>query len=114
MAKQFRVAVCGATGAVGNQMIQCLEERQFPISELRLIASERSRGRELKYKGQDIPVRVLGEGAFDGIDIALFSAGASTSLAWAPKAWGAVSISPPAVASWSRRRIVSWYQVSRR
>jgi len=92
MAKQFRVAVCGATGAVGNQMIQCLEERQFPISELRLIASERSRGRELKYKGQDIPVRVLGEGAFDGIDIALFSAGASTSLAWAPKAWAAGAV----------------------
>ena len=92
MSKSFRVAVCGATGAVGNQMIQCLEERDFPVSELRLLASERSRGRTLKYKGQDVPVQVLGEGSFAGIDIALFSAGASTSTTYAPQAWAAGAV----------------------
>ena len=94
MSKEYRVAVCGATGAVGNQMIQCLEERNFPISELRLLASERSRGRTLKYQGQDIPVQVLGQGSFKGMDVALFSAGGSTSEQWAPQAWaeGAVVV----------------------
>jgi aspartate-semialdehyde dehydrogenase len=79
--------VCGATGAVGNQMIQCLEERDFPASEIRLLASERSRGKTLKYKGQDVPVQVLDKGSFEGMDIALFSAGGGTSKQWAPQAW---------------------------
>ena len=94
MAKEYRVAVCGATGAVGNQMIGCLEERNFPISQLRLLASERSRGKTLTYKGQQVPVEVLGEGSFKGIDVALFSAGGSTSEKWAPQAWkeGAVVV----------------------
>jgi len=92
MSKSFRVAVCGATGAVGNQMIQCLEERAFPVSELRLLASERSRGKTLKYQGQDLPVQVLGEGSFAGIDIALFSAGAGTSTTYAPQAWAAGAV----------------------
>ncbi len=86
MSKQFRVAVAGATGAVGNQMIQCLEEADFPISELRLLASERSKGKKLPYKGQDIEVQVLGKESFKGIDIALFSAGGGTSQQWAPVA----------------------------
>ncbi|MBI5522208.1 MAG: aspartate-semialdehyde dehydrogenase [Desulfarculus sp.] len=94
MAKQYRVAVCGATGAVGNQMIGCLEERNFPISELRLLASERSRGKTLTYKGEQVPVQVLQEGSFKGMDVALFSAGGSTSEQWAPVAWreGAVVV----------------------
>jgi aspartate-semialdehyde dehydrogenase len=94
MAKQYRVAVCGATGAVGNQMIGCLEERNFPISELRLLASERSRGKTLTYQGQQVPVQVLQKGSFQGIDVALFSAGGSTSEQWAPVAWseGAVVV----------------------
>jgi aspartate-semialdehyde dehydrogenase len=87
MATSCRVAVCGATGAVGNQMIQCLEERNFPASEIRLLASERSRGKTLKYKGQDVPVQVLDKGSFEGIDVALFSAGGGTSKQWAPQAW---------------------------
>ncbi len=86
MAKQYRVAVCGATGAVGNQMIQCLEERDFPIGELRLLASERSRGKTLAYKGSQVPVQVLDENGFKGIDVALFSAGGSTSEKYAPVA----------------------------
>jgi aspartate-semialdehyde dehydrogenase len=84
MAKQYRVAVCGATGAVGNQMIQCLEERNFPLSELRLLASERSRGKTLTYKGGQVPVQVLDDNSFEGIDVALFSAGGSTSEKYAP------------------------------
>ncbi|CAO0822326.1 Aspartate-semialdehyde dehydrogenase [Desulfarculales bacterium] len=94
MAKEYRVAVCGATGAVGNQMIGCLEERNFPISELRLLASARSRGKTLTYKSEQVPVQVLSQGSFKGIDVALFSAGGSTSEQWAPIAWseGAVVV----------------------
>lgn len=86
MSKLYKVAVCGATGAVGNQMIQCLEERDFPVGELRLLASERSKGKKLTYKGEEIPVQVLDENSFEGIEIALFSAGASTSKNFAPVA----------------------------
>ena len=74
----------GATGAVGNEMITVLEERKFPVEKLRLFASERSEGRTLKYKGQDISVGTLNESSFEGIDIALFSAGAERSKIWAP------------------------------
>ncbi|ADK84126.1 aspartate-semialdehyde dehydrogenase [Desulfarculus baarsii DSM 2075] len=100
MSKQYRVAVAGATGAVGNQMIQCLEERDFPIGELRLLASERSRGKRLKYKGEDIEVQVLGEGSFQGVDIALFSAGGGTSLEWSPKAAQAGAVVIDNSAAW--------------
>ena len=86
MSKLYKVAVCGATGAVGNQMIQCLEERDFPVGELRLLASERSKGKKLTYKGEDVPVQVLDNGSFQGIDIALFSAGGGTSQDFAPVA----------------------------
>ena len=92
MSKQFRVAVCGATGAVGNQMIQCLEERDFPVSELRLLASARSQGKKLTYRGEDIPVQVLGDDSFQDIDIALFSAGGSVSKEFAPKAAAAGAV----------------------
>jgi aspartate-semialdehyde dehydrogenase len=86
MSKLYKVAVCGATGAVGNQMIQCLEERDFPVGELRLLASERSRGKKLTYKGEEIPVQVLDNASFQGIEIALFSAGGSISSEYAPLA----------------------------
>ncbi len=94
MATSCRVAVCGATGAVGNQMIQCLEERDFPVSEIRLLASERSRGKKLRFRGEEVPVQVLDKGSFEGMDIALFSAGGGTSKKWAPQAWaeGAVVV----------------------
>ncbi|MGQ9919758.1 MAG: aspartate-semialdehyde dehydrogenase [Desulfobacca sp.] len=84
MAREFNVAVAGATGAVGTQMVQCLEERNFPVKMLRPLASERSIGKTVKFRGQEIPVEVLTENSFQGIDIALFSAGASTSLKYSP------------------------------
>jgi len=86
MAKEFNVAVVGATGAVGRMMIKVLEERNFPVKSLRLFASERSRGKRLKFRGEEIPVEVLSETSnFKGIDIALFSAGGSRSLEYAPR-----------------------------
>lgn len=80
----YVVAVVGATGAVGNEMIAILEEREFPVESLRLFASERSEGVELEFKGRKIPVETLKEDSFKGIDIALFSAGAERSKIWAP------------------------------
>ena len=86
MSKKFNVAIAGATGAVGSKFISILEERKFPVNELRLLASERSAGKTLKFNGQDIKVRKLDNDSFKGIDYALFSAGASRSLEFAPKA----------------------------
>jgi aspartate-semialdehyde dehydrogenase len=82
--KEFTVAVVGATGAVGNEMIETLQQRKFPVGSLKLLASERSLGVSLPYKGQDIPVDVLKEDSFKGIQIALFSAGGSISQKFAP------------------------------
>jgi aspartate-semialdehyde dehydrogenase len=82
----WNVAVVGATGAVGNQMIQCLEERNFPINHLRFLASARSAGKTLPFKGQSIAVEELKDDSFKDCDIALFSAGASTSFKFAPQA----------------------------
>ncbi len=82
--KAYVVAVVGATGAVGQEMIQTLVQRDFPIERLRLFASERSEGKELEYKDQKIKVERLTEDSFKGIDIALFSAGAERSKIWAP------------------------------
>ena len=84
--KKYVVAVVGATGAVGNEMIATLEQRDFPVEKLRLFASERSEGKTLEFQGQQIPVESLNEGSFKGIDIALFSAGAERSKIWAPVA----------------------------
>jgi aspartate-semialdehyde dehydrogenase len=81
----YTVAVVGATGAVGRMMIKVLEERNFPVKELRLFASSRSKGKKLPFKGEEVPVEVLEETkSFKGIDIALFSAGAQRSLDFAP------------------------------
>lgn len=84
--ERYVVAVVGATGAVGNEMISILEERKFPVERLRLFASERSEGVTLEYEGKQIPVETLNEESFRGIDIALFSAGAERSKIWAPVA----------------------------
>ncbi len=78
------VAVAGATGLVGRQMLKTLEERNFPIKSLKLLASERSRGRTMTFKGETVPVEVLTETSFEGVDIALFSAGGGTSKKFAP------------------------------
>jgi aspartate-semialdehyde dehydrogenase len=84
--KAFRVAVVGATGAVGNLMVQVLEERGFPVKELKLLASARSLGKSLTFQGREIPVEELREDSFAGIEVALFSAGASVSRKFAPLA----------------------------
>ncbi len=84
--KAFDVAVVGATGAVGNEMIKVLEQRNFPVGKLRLLASERSLGKSLEYRGQSLPVEVLKEDSFAGVQIGLFSAGGSVSEKFAPLA----------------------------
>ena len=84
--KQFNVAVAGATGAVGNQMIACLEEMNFPVKSICLLASARSVGRKLRFKGDLVEVQELKENSFKGIDIALFSAGGGPSERFAPAA----------------------------
>ncbi len=78
------MAIVGATGAVGIEFLRCLESRQFPISELRLLASSRSRGKSLPFRGKNIKVEELTETSFKGIDIAFFSAGGSISKKFAP------------------------------
>jgi aspartate-semialdehyde dehydrogenase len=80
------VAIVGATGAVGVELIRCLEERRFPLSELRLFASHRSAGKTLPFRGARLSVRELTEDSFRGVNVALFSAGASTSKRFAPLA----------------------------
>lgn len=86
MKKAWNVAVVGATGAVGNEMIKILEERNFPVKSLRLLASERSAGKKLLFKGKEYPVEKLTPDSFKGIEIALFSAGASISKEFCPHA----------------------------
>ena len=86
MGKGFSVAVAGATGAVGQMMIRVLEERNFPVDEIRFLASERSVGKKLRFRGEEIPVQKLDHNSFNGVDIALFSAGGSRSLEFAPSA----------------------------
>ncbi|MEK7698317.1 MAG: aspartate-semialdehyde dehydrogenase [Nitrospirota bacterium] len=81
---KYVVAVVGATGLVGNEMIAVLEERKFPVGKLRLFASERSEGKTLEFRDKAVAVEILGEKVFHGIDIALFSAGAERSLHYAP------------------------------
>ena len=82
--EKYNVAVVGATGAVGEQMRAVLEEREFPVGELRLLASERSAGQFLPFQQKQIRVEVLTEDSFKDIDIGLFSAGASVSAKYAP------------------------------
>jgi aspartate-semialdehyde dehydrogenase len=84
--KEYVVAVVGATGAVGNEMIETLEQRNFPVGKLRLFASENSVGKKLGFRGKEIAVEGLNENSFKGIDIALFSAGGERSKIWAPVA----------------------------
>ncbi|UBF28560.1 aspartate-semialdehyde dehydrogenase [Kovacikia minuta CCNUW1] len=86
MAESYRVAILGATGAVGTELLELLAQRKFPLSDLKLLASERSAGRTLPFQGEDLPVEAVGDRAFDGVDIVLASAGASISKTWAKKA----------------------------
>jgi aspartate-semialdehyde dehydrogenase len=84
MASGQRIAVVGATGAVGQTTLKILEQRKFPIRELRAYASERSAGKTVTFAGEPITVRRLDAGSFKGIDIALFSAGSAQSREFAP------------------------------
>ncbi len=82
----LHVAVVGATGAVGQQMIKTLEKRDFPIKQLTLLSSSRSAGTKIMYKDQEITVQEAKPESFEGVDIALFSAGGNISLQFAPEA----------------------------
>lgn len=82
--KEVSVAVVGATGAVGNEMVKVLEERRFPVNELRLLASKRSVGKKISFNGNEVKVEELTEDSFKGVQISLFSAGASVSKRFAP------------------------------
>lgn len=84
MPQSYRVAILGATGAVGTELLELLAERNFPIADLKLLASPRSAGQRIRFKEEDILVEAVGDRAFDGIDLVLASAGGSTSKAWAP------------------------------
>src|SRR6476659_9012681 len=90
--EKYNVAVVGATGAVGEQMREVLEEREFPVGELRLLASERSAGQFLPFQGRQVRVEVLDENSFEGVDIGLFSAGGSVSARFAPLAVNAGAV----------------------
>jgi len=82
----YNVAVAGATGAVGQVMLQVLEERDFPVASLRPLASHRSVGKKVKFRGEEVEVQLLASDSFTDIDIALFSAGADRSREYAPAA----------------------------
>lgn len=91
---QYRVAILGATGAVGTELLELLEQRNFPLANLKLLASERSAGRTLTFRDESVVVEALNDRAFDDVDIVLASAGGSISKEWLPKAVaaGAVAI----------------------
>ena len=80
------IAIIGATGAVGREFLSILAERDFPVRELRLFASPRSAGKTLPFRDHDIGVEALRDDSFDGVDLALFSAGSGTARDWAPVA----------------------------
>ena len=84
--ESYNVAIAGATGAVGETFLEILAERNFPINELKLLASKRSVGKKLKFKGKEYTVEELTHDSFDNVDIALFSAGGSRSKEFAPSA----------------------------
>lgn len=82
----YRVAILGATGAVGTELLELLAERKFPLSELRLLASSRSAGQTLAFQGDNLTIQAVGADSFTGIDLVLASAGGSISQKWLPVA----------------------------
>jgi aspartate-semialdehyde dehydrogenase len=86
MSSGFHIAIVGATGAVGTELIQLLEQREFPVRDLKVLASPRSAGKVLKFKGEEITIEALSEHSFRGVDTALFSAGGNTSIQYAKHA----------------------------
>lgn len=83
MSSQVRVAILGATGAVGEELRLLLQSRNFPLADLKLLASPRSAGRVILFQGEKLPVEAVGEHSFDQVDLVLASAGGATSKAWA-------------------------------
>lgn len=83
---QPNIALVGATGAVGQECLSILEQRQFPHAQIRLLASARSAGKSIQYRGKPVPVEELGPRSFDGVNIAFFAAGSDTAKAFAPVA----------------------------
>ncbi|HDQ25562.1 MAG TPA: aspartate-semialdehyde dehydrogenase [bacterium] len=79
MGKEYNVAIMGATGAVGEIMRDILEERKFPVKDIKFLASARSKGKKMSFQGREVDIEVLGEDSFKGVDIVLASAGASIS-----------------------------------
>ncbi len=96
----YCVAIVGATGLVGQEFIKVLEQRNFPVAELRLFASDRSAGRRLTFKGEELPVLETSEAGFKGVQLALFSAGAEVSREWAPVAVRAGAVVVDNSAAW--------------
>ena len=96
----YTVAVVGATGAVGAEMIEVLEERKFPVGELRLLASSRSAGGTVSFHDRDVAIKELRKDSFEGVDIALFSAGADISREFAPIAAKAGAVVIDNSAAW--------------
>ncbi len=92
MSKKYHIAIVGATGAVGVEMIRVLERRQFPVGQLTLLASARSAGKKLTFRGGEITIQELTADAFAGVDIALFSAGGGISKQFAPHAVAADAV----------------------
>ena len=94
MSRKYNVAILGATGAVGTELLALLEERNFPLGNLKLLASERSAGKSIAFAGKDLIIEAVTESSFDGVDIVLASAGGGVSKKWLPIATkaGAVSI----------------------
>ena len=86
MNQDKHIAIVGATGAVGEEMLNCLAERNFPMSKLTLLASARSAGQTRTFRGEEITIKELTHDCFEGIDIALFSAGGGISLEFSPSA----------------------------
>jgi aspartate-semialdehyde dehydrogenase len=94
LSRKYNVAILGATGAVGTELLALLEERNFPLGKLKLLASERSAGKSISFAGQDLIIEAVTESSFDDVDIVLASAGGSISKKWLPIASkaGAISI----------------------
>jgi aspartate-semialdehyde dehydrogenase len=90
--RPLRVAILGATGAVGQELLQLLDERRFPVAELRPLASPRSAGRTLRWQQQDLPIAAVSAEAFEGVDLVLASAGGAASRQWAPVAAAAGAV----------------------
>jgi aspartate-semialdehyde dehydrogenase len=84
MSKKYHVAIVGATGAVGIELLRVMERRDFPVADLRLLASARSTGKKLAFRGQDFSIAALEQDSFAGIDLAFFSAGAGMAKQFAP------------------------------